>query len=113
MDVPLWSYGPNRPIGFFDNTELAELTADVLGINLKKVQKKLFVEVDEEYSPDEYNLDFSDPENPVLIIDDYELPISKNIIQKEGWMKELNGIVVYAPETGDVFIPKQAVRIID
>jgi alkaline phosphatase len=114
MDVPLWTYGPDRPVGFFDNTELAELTADALGINLDKTQEKLFVNVDDEYL--EWQLDETDPANPVLVIQgnkyEYQLPISKNIISYNGMTKELNGIVVYSPEIDQVFIPMQAVKMI-
>jgi alkaline phosphatase len=117
MDVPLWSYGPNRPIGYFDNTELAEITAEALGVNLEKTQEKLFVEVDETFT--DWHIDESDPENLVLIIEgkyDYELPISKNLITYKGKTTELEGIVVYAPNAddgaGDIFIPMQAVKII-
>jgi alkaline phosphatase len=33
-DVPLWSYGPGRPVGTFDNTELAKIAAKALGLTL-------------------------------------------------------------------------------
>ncbi len=35
-DVPLWSFGPNRPIGLFDNTDLAAVTVETMGLDLKK-----------------------------------------------------------------------------
>ncbi len=110
-DVPLWAYGPNRPVGLYDNTDLAKITASALGFNLDEVNKELFVEVGEIFS--NYDLDKSDAANPVLKIDSLELPINKNILMAGGEVHELNGLVVYAPMTEKVYIPMDAVRIIE
>ena len=110
-DVPLWAYGPNRPVGLCDNTDLAKITAGALGFNLDEVSKELFAEV-EKIFPD-YGLDMSDSANPVLRIDSFELSIDKNILMVGGEVHELNGIVVYAPMTEKVYIPMDAVRIIE
>ncbi|MEZ5334308.1 MAG: hypothetical protein R2741_03230 [Methanolobus sp.] len=48
-DVPLWSYGPDRPIGLFDNTELATCVADAFGFELDCVSEELFVDVEEAF----------------------------------------------------------------
>ncbi len=110
-DVPLWAYGPNRPVGLFDNTELAEIVADAFGINLNDLNEQLFVEVSEIF-PD-YYLDEADSANPVLKINNIELPVSKNLLIANGKTYELNGIVVYAPVTEKVYIPTEAVRLIE
>jgi alkaline phosphatase len=110
-DVPLWAYGPNRPVGVYDNTELAEITANALGFSLDDINKELFVEVDEVY-PD-YNIDRSDTANPVLRISSFELPINKNLLVTNNKIYELNGIVVYAPVTQKVYIPKEAVHLME
>lgn len=110
-DVPLWTYGPNRPIGLYDNTELAKITAKALGFNLDDINKELFVEIGKIY-PD-YSLDKSDTANPVLKISSFELPINKNLLIADGKTYELNGIVVYAPVTEKVYIPKEAVQLME
>jgi alkaline phosphatase len=110
-DVPLWAYGPNRPVGLYDNTELAEITASALGFNLDEINRELFVEVGEVF-PD-YNLDKSDTANFILEINEVKLPINKNLLVAEDKTYELNGIVVYAPKTGKVYIPGEAARIIE
>jgi len=51
--------------------------------------------------------------NPVLRIGDAELPVSKNILIKDGVTYELEGIVVYAPVTGKVYIPFEALSLIN
>jgi alkaline phosphatase len=107
-DVPLWSYGPNKLVGRVDNTELARATADALGVNLGWTQDRLFVECDDMF-PGECVLDtVTDPANPVLNVRDAQLPINKNLLIKSGRTRELEGIVVYAPKTGKVYIPFQA-----
>jgi alkaline phosphatase len=110
-DVPLWAYGPNRPVGLYDNTELAEITASALGFNLDEINRELFVEVGEVF-PD-YNLDKSDTANFILEINEVKLPINKNLLVAEDKTYELNGIVVYASKTGKVYIPGEAARIIE
>ncbi|WP_048137877.1 MULTISPECIES: alkaline phosphatase [unclassified Methanosarcina] len=113
-DVPLWAYGPGSPSGHMDNTEIAEYVAKELGFDLNETSEYLFVEAGEVFSRDngdgqldenEYSLDMTDPLNPVLRIGDAELPVSKNLLIKDGVTHELDGIVVYTPETDKVYIP--------
>ncbi len=113
-DVPVYTYGMNRKIGTVDNTELAILTANKLNVNLDKADEKLFVDVAEEFAADEWELDFeTDPENPVLKIKDATLPVSKDLVIKGDEITEMEGIVVYAPMSGKVYIPKEAIDIIN
>jgi len=109
-DVPLWSFGPQRPCGLYNNTELAKMIADVLGFDLKYIEKLLFVEVGSVFK--EYNIDKSDPKNPVLKIGKAQLPINKDLIYMNGKMTNLNGIVFYSPHTQKSYIPLKAIKII-
>lgn len=117
-DVPLWTYGPDRPVGHMDNTEIATYIADKFGFDLEETTENLFVEVGSSECPYEYTLDTTtDPENPVLIIGGDELPVSKNILYNDGDHEnpvELEGIVVYAPladgGNGNVYIPAGAME---
>jgi alkaline phosphatase len=120
-DVPLWAYGPDRLIGHVDNTEIAKYIDKELGLNLDKVNSRLFVEVGSAFSKDngdgkldknEYKLDMTDPSNPVLRIGDCQLPIDKNILIKKGTTRELEGIVTYSPETGRIYIPAEAISLV-
>jgi alkaline phosphatase len=109
-DVPLWSYGPNRPVGLYDNTGLAGITADALRFSLQEMNRRLFVDVAEVF-PD-YELDLTGPENPVLKVRGAEMPISKDRLKTNGKEYDLEGLVVYAPMTEKVYIPREAVRLI-
>ena len=121
-DVPLWAYGPDRLTGHVDNTEIAGYIAKKMGFNLSKVNSRLFIEVGDVFSKDngdgklgknEYLLDMTNSSNPVLRIGDAELPVDKNILVKNGVIHELEGIVVYAPVTGKVYIPAEAISMVN
>ena len=111
-NVPLWAYGPDRLTGHVDNTEIAKYIAKELGFDLDKANRRLFVEVGDVFSKNEYKLDMTNASNPVLKIGEYQMPIDKNILIKNGTPRELEGIVTYAPETGRIYIPAEAVPLI-
>lgn len=128
-DVPMWSYGPGAPKGLVDNTELAEVVANALGLNMYKIQKRLFVNLEDMFSSLE--MDETDPENPVARLSGKnvtaELPISKNILKitKKNVTKtyKLEGVVaapmllspdlgsITTPESVKVYAPRKAVKI--
>jgi alkaline phosphatase len=118
-DVPLWAYGPGAPKGLLDNTELAETVADALNLNMKQIQNRLFVDMDDVFGVDGWTLDETDPANPVVKLSgsgaSAELPCSKDLLTITKWGKtktyNLEGVVVYVPDTGRVYVPKQAVKI--
>lgn len=121
-DVPLWVYGSGYPAGHMDNTEIAECIAKEFRFDLNKTNSYLFVEAGEVFSRDngdgqldenEYSLDMTNSSNPVLRIGDAELPVSKNILIKDGVTHELEGIVIYAPVTDKVYIPVEALSLIN
>ncbi len=110
-DVPLWSYGPNRPVGLHDNTELSKIVADAFGFSLDKLNDRLFVEAGKAFTF--CQLDKTDKKNPVLKVGKAELPCSKNILRKDGRETLLEGLVVYAPKTDKVYVPRHAVRLLN
>lgn len=121
-DVPLWAYGPHYPEGHIDNTEIAGYVAKELGFDLNETSSCLFVEAGEIFSrdngdgkldEDEYLLDMSNSSNPLLRIGDAELPVSKNILIKDGVTYELKGTVVYTPATNKVYIPSEVLSMIN
>jgi alkaline phosphatase len=110
-DVPLWSYGPGRPVGLYDNTELAGVVASAFGFSMDKLNDRLFVEAGKAFMFHE--LDKSDGKNPVLKVGDAELPCGKNILRRNGVDTALEGIVVYAPMTDKVYVPRHAVSLLN
>ena len=43
-DLFLYAYGPNKPTGLIQNTDIAKITARSLGFDLAEVDRKLFVD---------------------------------------------------------------------
>ncbi len=116
-DLFFYAYGPNRPVGLVENTDIAHISANALGFELKQTDSKLFVEAGQAFKAigATVSIDDTDKENKVLIVQKgfkkAELPLSKNIIKINGKNFEMNGITVLVPKTGKVFIPQQAVEL--
>ncbi|MFH1157225.1 MAG: alkaline phosphatase [Pseudomonadota bacterium] len=110
-DVPLWSYGPDRPTGLYDNTELAHVVADAFGFDLNVLNDRLFVNASTAFLFTQF--DETDPANPVLKVGAAELPFSKNILRINGQETLLEGLVVYAPKNGNIYVPRQAINLIN
>ena len=115
-DVPLFAYGPNSPKGLLDGPEIGKVTAEALGIDLDRLNKRLFVETREAFGDGKVAIDKSDPENPVVRIEygnrKAALPVNKNILTIDGVSSELEGVVVYIPNTDKAYLPLQAVEAI-
>ena len=122
-DVPLWAYGPNRPVGFFDNTQLATVAANAFGFNLAEITDRLFIDVDTAFADWEIvrgtqtqetdingNPVYDINSNPIVRIQNAYLAFSKDLMLINDQVEELSGFVVYAPKTGKVYIPEDAVR---
>jgi alkaline phosphatase len=111
-DVPIWSYGPDRPVGLFDNTDMAHIVADALGTDLAVVDSLLYQDIATVYP--NYEVDTTDAENPVLVAGSCRLPISKCVLEYAPRDMDFNvrGLVVQVPETGKIFVPFTASALI-
>lgn len=56
-------------------------------------------------------LDMTNSSKPVPRIGDAELPVDENILVENGVTRELEGILVYTPVTGKVYIPAGAIQL--
>jgi alkaline phosphatase len=124
-DVPLWAWGPKTiPVGHYDNTDMAKITADALNLNLNAAQSELYVNVSAVYKASEWSLNTTDPANPVLQISHNgktaTLPISKDTITittSRGYTRtySLEGLTIRAPmiSSNQVFIPQEVVDLLD
>ena len=115
-DVPLGAFGPGRPVGLLDGPEIGRLTAAALGLDLRQLNRRLFVEPAEALPGAKVSLDTHEEHNPVVRIEaagkTARLPVNKNLLLLDGRTIELEGVVVYAPDTKKIYVPVQAVRII-
>ena len=115
-DVPLHAYGPGKPGGVVDAPYIARVCASAMGLDLQKLNRRLFVDAAEVF-PGRATVDRSQPENPVVKVATAggvtaELPVNKNVLKVGEKVYALEGVVVYAPTTGRAYIPQQAVNLI-
>ena len=113
-DVPLHAFGPDRPVGTFDQPELGRRMARAMGLDMEATTRRLFVEAASAFSSQQVEIDQTEPTNPVVRIRHQsavaELPINKNVLRMGGEEIALEGVVVHIAETGKTYIPQQAVR---
>jgi alkaline phosphatase len=114
-DVLLFAEGDGRPLGLWENVEIAGLLARRMGFALPAVTERLFVDMGPRLSALGLTsrLEMSDPSNPCLVVEGSShrilLPISKNLLVIDGKAEMLEGLVILAPATKQVFAPEQAV----
>lgn len=113
-DVPMFAFGPGKPTGLQDAPAIGSVCARSMGLNLNKLNQRLFVDASREF--DAVTVDLTQPENPVAQIEfqgaTARLPINKNLLEINGREYRLEGVVVYAATTQKVYLPLQAVHLI-
>ncbi|PHF96925.1 alkaline phosphatase [Bacillus wiedmannii] len=114
-DVFLYSYGPQKPKGLIQNTDIAKTMAKAMDFNLEEVTNKLFVESDLAFKRKgaTVTIDNTDAENPVLIVKrnnvKAQLFVNKNIIRIKNKEYELGSVVVES--NGKFYIPEEAIHL--
>ncbi|MRX73680.1 alkaline phosphatase [Bacillus lacus] len=114
-DVFLYSYGPDRPFGLVDNTDIAKAMAKGMKINLDDLNKRMFVDAEAEFTAlgATVTIDKSDKANPVLVVErngkTARFLQNKNLMIHNGKLKELEGVNVYT--NNKFYIPRQGVDI--
>lgn len=115
-DVPLFAFGPGRPAGLLDGPEIGNVTARALGLDLDRLNTRLFVDLQEAISDGQVSVDSDDAGNLVVNVTRADqmavLPVNKNLLVLAGQSIELEGLVVYIPETKKVYAPLQAVQLV-
>jgi alkaline phosphatase len=121
-DVPLWAYSPiteSTPRGHFDNTQLANIAANALSLNMTEAQKTLYVNVADAFPSGQWSINNAEPANPLLLI--YRngnltiIPVSKNTMTIYATTRTqyiFEGLVVNCPQINTIYLPQQAVDII-
>jgi alkaline phosphatase len=115
-DVPLFAFGPGRPGGVLDAPQIAAVCAEAIGLDLARLNERLFVEASDAFPGGRVALDTTDPTNPVVTIDfkgrTAMLAVNKNFLRIVDRVTALEGVVVHAGQTGRVYLPAQAVHLI-
>ncbi|MBO1626118.1 alkaline phosphatase [Bacillus arachidis] len=114
-DVFLYSYGPGKPYGFVQNTDIAKVMAKAMGFHLEELTNKLFLDAESAFEQigATVKIDKTDVANPVLVVKhnkgEAQLFVNKNIIRIDGRAYELGSIVVES--NGKFYIPEKAVHL--
>lgn len=116
-DVFLYSYGPSRPIGLLENTDIAKKMAQFMGFDLNQLTEKLYMNGQDALEKKGYTtrIDVTDPNNVVLIAEKgkqkVQFPANKNImIQSSNQQKTVNTINVYNGK--DFYISESALKLV-
>ncbi|PPA70518.1 alkaline phosphatase [Jeotgalibacillus proteolyticus] len=115
-DVFLHSYGPGKPVGMIENTDIANAIAAALGFDLGKLDKDLFINAEEAFKGEAFDVrtDITDENNPVLVVSQgkttAEFPVNKNIVVINGKEIQLNSVTVQT--NGQFYISKEAVKAV-
>ena len=120
-DVFLYSYGPAKPTGLVENTDLAHTMAKAMGFDLNQLSNKIFVNAEESFKKLGYttSIDQTDSANPVFVAESknkiVKIPENKNIVivenKNSGKSKthELNTVTVYNDR--QFFISEDALKL--
>jgi len=117
-DLFLFAYGPNRPVGIIDNTEVAYITAESLGFELSTIDQLLYNEAGSfaDKIGASLTIDKTDEKNLSLILSKGEmlvkLPISKNVLIWKDKTYQIKGLTLLAPKTNKVYITQYAMDLI-
>jgi len=112
-DVFLYAYGPGKPSGLIENTEIAKIVAQRLGVDLNTLNRKLFVNTEEALANTDAKLTINrnDPANPVVVIEKgklkAEMPVSTNIVRINGKVHRVEGLILCI--NGKVYLPQEAI----
>ncbi|TWT00552.1 alkaline phosphatase [Planomicrobium sp. CPCC 101079] len=118
-DVFLYAYGPSKPFGLVDNTDIAKTMAEFMDFDLEKTSDKLFVNAKDAFEKKGYKtrIDVTDKNNPVFVAEKnkttIELPVNKDVAHvtqnNKTFTKTLDGVTVYNGE--DFFVSKEAFNL--
>lgn len=114
-DVFLYSYGPKKPYGLIQNTDIGKTMAKAMGFNLEEITNKLFVESESAFKRKgaTVTIDKTDAVNSVLIVKrnnvTAQLFINKNIIRIKNKDYELGSVVVES--NGKFYVPEEATHL--
>jgi alkaline phosphatase len=117
-DLFFYAYGPHRPIGLLENTEIAHLCARNFQFDLFFVDRRLFSPAEEVFQDlgARLRVDESIPTERALIVEKGDLqarfPFSQNTLRVGDRVLEMEGLTVWAPKIQKAFLPREAFHLL-
>ncbi len=141
-DVPLFTMGPGKPAGVLDSPEVGQCIAQALGLDMEKLNARLFVEPSKVLpglkvellpapapartlpAPSEKAMPKGNgpllPEGvqaPQIVRLEYgqkqvELALQENVLKLADRTVELEGLCLYASQSRRLYVPMQVVRVL-
>ncbi|MBZ4654366.1 MAG: alkaline phosphatase [Peptococcaceae bacterium] len=114
-DLFLYAYGPQKPTGMIDNTDVARIIAKAMKFDLDELNKKLFLNAREAFASvgATVSLDKSDEKNPVLVVTKgqakAELPVSTNMFKMNGQTIYMKSLTILSE--GTTYVPQEAIDL--
>eukprot|EP00978_Attheya_sp_CCMP212_P021079 scaffold61195_cov58-Attheya_sp.AAC.3 len=106
--VPVWFFGADPPVGLIDNTDLAILTSDALGVDLAKTTSELFVDL----STTSLSYEVKGGSVTVSIIGSapITLPFFRDyFVYDSGEKTCFDGVTIYAEKSEKVYVSQDAI----
>jgi alkaline phosphatase len=117
-DVTLYSYGPNRPIGLFENTDIAHIIEATLCLNLQRTTDRNFMEASSAFASvgATVRIDATDPANKVLVVEKLGrptmyLPLATDVATISDREYNLSGVTITSPKSGKTYVSQDAVML--
>jgi alkaline phosphatase len=120
-DLFFYYYGIKKPMRMIENTEIAHMSANFMNYELAKIDQKLFIPANELFGRIGAltEIDSTDQNNKVLVVKKNigkrtataKLPFSKDLLICNGTSYQISGITVFAPNTGKVYVPEEALHL--
>jgi alkaline phosphatase len=110
VDVPLWSFGPSRPMGVLDNTEVADVMARALEVDLAATTADLFVDATRQVSG--AVVDTGDEDHPLLRLGRGVVPLNSDLLMLDGREYPLGGVAVHIAPTGKTYLPRLPAKLL-
>ncbi len=115
-DTYLFAWGPQRPTGLVENSEIGSGAARFLGIDLLALRQELFVPLGAAlvWAGYRVQIDQTDPKNGVMVVSkgarSARLPFDHNELVLDDRSITLPGLIVYVKERDEVFGPREALE---
>lgn len=123
-DVPVGAFGPGKPVGVYDEPGIGAFCADILGLNMENLTRRLFVDASQAFAggtvgivPVTVSGDGGSQAVDHSLLVEYngkkaEFRANKNVVTVDDRAIEMEGVAYYNQGNGIFYVPAQAVALL-